>query len=504
MFLTLRADKDAYITNRIINGNSQTDGNVGAAGSLDLFKLYGLTSSGSVPNIELSRLLIHFDLTPLRTAVSSGRIDLTGSSFSCRLHLFDVYGGQPTPNNFSVAVNALSASFDEGLGRDVVFYSDSDVCNWNSGSYASGSWFVSGCGLVGNSTASFDYYGNISAASSQAFITGEEDLDVDVTAAVQAAIIGVIPDSGFRIALSPSLESDQHTYFVKRFASRTAFNSDLHPALYVRFDDSIQDDTNNAALDQNNELFMYNYVRSTLANLMSASSPVTGIDCLSLRFIGDFPQAAMTSSTYVSPTFPVSQLMFGAASQVGIYSASVMLSSNDPNLLPQWQTSGSVKLTPVWGSLDGTVAYLTGSEITFNVPQRGPQAMVPKHFEVTVLGIRDSFFPTEQTFLRVNIFDYTQSYLVTVNRLPVELPGIVVRDVFYQIRDSVTGRIAIPFDMVTNSTRVSNDNKGMYFKLDCSNLTPQHTYVVDIMVVTEDNTQFYKAASPAFRVDVAP
>jgi len=505
MFKVLRPLKDAYITDRYVNGESQVRANVGDAGSLDLFKLYGLTSttSGSthLPNTELTRLLVKFDLGPLRSAVAAGLVDPSASSFSCRLHLHDVYGGQPTPDNFTVAVYPLSASFDEGLGKDVVFFSDSDACSWLTASLAGGPWSAPGCGKGGDDSAPCDYLtasalvgAGTSLKSSQLFVTGEEDLDIDVTTIVSATLAGLLPDVGLRISFDPSLEGDQHTYFVKRFASRTAFNEDLRPKLYVRYDDSVQDDTNNLYLDSPSYLFLYNYVRSAPANLLSGSTPVTGLNNLLLQLVT--PVSGGTYSLY----FTGSQHFSNHNPRVGIYSASVMIPSTDVVLQPQWQFSGSLIFTPVWKSLDGTVTYLTGDPITVYPPQRGSQALDPRRFEVTVLGVRDSMGVDEQTILRVNIFDHTHPYFTQAVKLPVESPGIVVRDVHYQVRDVVTGLIAVPFDLTTNSTRLSNDSAGMYFKLDASNLTRGHSYVIDVMIVTGNNQQLYKAASAAFRV----
>ena len=57
------ASSDTYITDKIIDGIIRVeDANVGRAGTLDLFKLWGetkLNNSGS--QNELSRLLIKFD-----------------------------------------------------------------------------------------------------------------------------------------------------------------------------------------------------------------------------------------------------------------------------------------------------------------------------------------------------------------------------------------------------------------------------------------------------------
>jgi hypothetical protein len=83
MFKVFKADKDAYITNKVIKNDvsSSFKSNVGIAGTLDLFKLYGMTLSGTKPNRELSRLLVHFDISGLRDLVYSGAIDYTHDSF---------------------------------------------------------------------------------------------------------------------------------------------------------------------------------------------------------------------------------------------------------------------------------------------------------------------------------------------------------------------------------------------------------------------------------------
>lgn len=495
MYKVLRPVKDAYITNRVINASRQTSANVGSAGSLDLYKLYGFTSSGSVPNVELTRLLVKFDVNPLREAIATGDVDVGNPSFKCHLRLHDVYGGQPTPRGFVVDVFPLSASFDEGLGRDVVFYSDNDTCNWLTGSLASGAWFVTGCGLPGDDRAACDYLTGTLGASThvtQSFVTGEEDLDVDVTSIVSGVISGLIPDEGFRISLAA--EADDRTYFVKRFASRTAFNDDLHPKLAFGFDDSIQDDVNDMYLDARGYVFLRNYERSTAANLVSGSNEITGRDCLVLRL--ETPVSGGSLSLY----FTGSQHYSGIHAKTGIYSASVLVSASVPSLVAQWMASGSVTFTPVWTSLDGTLAYHTGSSITFAQPQRGSTSLAPRRLSVNVSGLKQTMGRDESSIVRIHIFDTTSPHLLRASRLPVERPGATFRDVHWRVRDAVTDLVVIPFDAVNNSTRASNDDLGMYFKLDASSLTNGRTYVIDVMVTTGDDEQVYQSASPSFRV----
>jgi len=502
MYKVLRPDRDAYITDRVIKSARVENANVGAAGSLDLFKLYDYTQSGSNPNIELSRLLIHFDLDPLRELVADGKLDPSQSSFNCTLKLFDVFGGQPTPANFTVVVHPLSRSFDEGLGRDVVYYTDRDVCNFLTGSRAQGPWLLSGCALGGGLPGSVDYItastsvnAGASLESSQLFTTGEEDLEVNVTLAVSATLAGILPDRGFRIALDDTHETDQRSYFVKRFASRIAYNEAKRPRLIVRYDDSIQDDSAAMFFDSPSSLFLFNYVRQAPANITSGTllTPITGTNSLILKL-----QTAISGGWYTT-IFTGSQHKLGIFGQAGIYSASVNLQSSNSTFAAKLAVSSSVKFIPIWGSLDGTVSYITGSPIAVFPPQRGGNTINKNRYIVTVQGLQETYPSDENTTLRVNLFDVTEPSIQLV-RLPAELPGAVVRDVHWQVRDSVNGVIEIPFDETYNSTRVSSDASGMFFSLDMSNLTAERSYVIDILVAAGSNRQVYKNVSPVFRV----
>ena len=225
MYRIFQSDKDSYITNKIISTALRaTDSNTGQAGTIDIFKLYDENVfSGETNPIEISRGLIHFDLTDLRSSLASGEFDINSPSFSCSLYLHDVYGGQTTPSNFSLVVYPLSRSFDEGRGRDVVRFEDIDVVNFltSSVSLTAVTWSMSGASHGGDlSQQGVDYFtygnmndgrGNISFESLQVFSTGEEDLNINVTRIVSGVLSGQLPDSGFRISFTGSQESDDKT-----------------------------------------------------------------------------------------------------------------------------------------------------------------------------------------------------------------------------------------------------------------------------------------------------
>lgn len=489
MYKILKCDGDAYITDRIIDSARTYKSNTGIAATLDLQKIVGLTFSGSTPNVELSRLLLHFDLTDLQDLYNTNKIDITNPSFFCKLKLTDVYGGQPTPRGFNIKIFPLSASFTEGVGKDVVLYSDHDACNFLSASVST-PWIMSGCFSGSHATSLCDYITDFS--STQYFTTGEEDLFVDVTSIISATLNHTIPDKGFRISYGSAEENDGSTYFVKRFASRQSYNVDKHPKLVFGFDDSVRDDTQNMSFDSPGYLFMYNYSFGNLTNILSASTNITGTNCIALKLSTEI------SGGYYSLFFTGSQHHIGNVPYTGIYSASVNIPSTDSVILSKINVSGSVDFIPTWCSTDGTVGYFTGSRFTVTRASRTSTHVDNKGVYVTVTNLNTDHKQDETIVVNVNIFQ--NNVAMKLVKTPIILPGVVIRDVFYGIRNVATNEMIVPFDTLFGSTRVSSDVSCMFFSLDMSNLLPEKSYVVDILVVNGQSVQKYLNASQVFKI----
>jgi hypothetical protein len=508
MFKVLLADKDSYITNRFIRSANtssiKTNSNVGAASTLDLFKLYGSTfdASGN-PRKELSRILIHFDLQPLKDLIAQDKINVNHSSFNCKLQLFDVYGGQTTPSNFNVSAYPLSRSFDEGEGRDIVYYSDIDYCNFLTSSFSSGSWLATGCSLAGYAESNCDYITSSnglsinSFESKQFFSSGEENLELDVTTIISATLAGALPDSGFRISFSQNEENNAYSYFVKRFASRTAYNSSKHPRIIMRYNDSIIDDSRILRFDTTSTMFLRNYRDDRFSNILSGSSlsQVTGSNCLLLKLKTTRSDGSGSYTVYVTG----SQHYDGLNYFDGLYSASFMLPQSDAVLYSELTKSGSILFTPVWSSLDGTVDYYTAPDVYAYPPNRSSAILDGKEYVITTSGIQTLHRSSEDVIVRLDIFDYTSPFVKLVKN-PINLPGIVLKRAHYQVRDVSTNEIIIPFDETYDSTRISSDTEGMYFTLDMSSLPLNRSYVVDVMINVIGHKKIYKAVSNVFNV----
>lgn len=502
MLKIVRSVKDTYITNKIVKGERKVESNVGAAGTLDLFKIYGMSLSGSTSSHkEISRILIQFDIEDIKSMFADGRLDVNHPSFWCKIHLKDVYGGQTVPADFTVSVFPLSSSFDEGIGKDVSYYSDKDVCNWISSSRTE-EWFSDGCSLACDAqTSQGDFItssvGLTNTEVNQRFVKGYEDLIVDVTKIISSTLSGKIPDRGFRISLKSDLEEDQKTYFVKRFASSQAYDESKHPRLLLGFDDSITDDTQNLVFDTDCSLKLYNYSQGAPTNLTSGStlSTITGSNSIILKLMTE------VSGGLYDLIFTGSQYSLGSNYVDGIYTATVNVPSSNSTIKNKIAVSGSIEFTPVWSSLDGTVAYVTGSRIEMRQQTRS-SSKIFKNYTVSTIDVKESYEDNEEPQIRVNFFDKT-SPLIKIVKTPVIIPGIVLKNAYYQIRDAVTDEPIVPFDTVYNSTKISSDSDGMFFKFDTASLIPGRTYLIDIMIDANGTKTKFLNVSPVFKVTKA-
>jgi len=511
MYRRLKATKDCYITNKIIrNSFRATDANTGEAASLDLFKLYDESNiSGDDTPVELSRILIKFDLDPLRSLTGSS-LDFTSPSFKCELNLRDVYGGQTLPSNFKTIVFPLSQSFDEGIGRDVSKFQDIDSANFITASISGDTaigWFVTGAnrqGLLGSSDIDIISSGNLSDGNGvvnlwkeQLFTNGTEDLSVDITTIVSGVLAGQIPDHGFRISFSGSQETDDKTRFVKRFSSRHNSNTRKRPEIAVKYNDAIQDHHSSFFFNLSGSLFLNNFERGTKSNIVSGSSltRITGSNSLSLKLV---------TGSY-SKTIQASQHTVGDLFMTGVYSASFAIDTFGSDLVNTTDTirdfatnSGSIEFTTYWDSNDGSVGFHTGS-VVIKAPITTGFANTATRYTVNITNIKQSYRPGKTVNLRFVAYDADEK--VASKKFPLYRASLIETDCHYRIRDAYSNDIIIPFDTENNSTLMSTDSDGMSFNIYTDDLEIGRTYEVDIMIRHSAAAQIFKSVGGIFRID---
>lgn len=507
MYRRLPIDKDTYITDKIIAGSGSVTSNVGQAATLDLFKIWSQTISGSTPVIEKSRILLHADLSALQ-ALTGSSLNFASPSFQCFLTLVDTYGGQTTPSNFTLVLNPLAKVWDEGRGRDIREFRDLDTSNWLSASVGS-PWTVTGSGGAGT-----DYFTTFEVK--QTFARGDEDLMMDVTSIVSATLAGVLPDYGWRLAFSSSLEEDDNSYFVKRFGARSTVNPLLHPKLLVFYDDSLRDDGTSLVFGSTaNTVRTYNSVNGAYANFSSASNPVTGSNSLMLVMATSKSIIITTSSyeqnfsasityttsafTYFSTSFSASLPSPGNLPLLGYYQASVTLDpSTDPALAAYLGADKKATFQTYWKSLDGTLLYSSGSWLTFTLPQSGEAVISERNFVVNVTNLKNFYQASDVARLRVFVQDRNTEQ--PAFHIPTPAKSLVFREMNWRLMNAFSREVVIPFH--STATKVSSDGVGMYFDLYMSDLDTQVVYELEFQIT--ENGRSYFITNEGFRFKVIP
>ncbi len=491
MYLVFTASKDTYITNKIISTSTRaTDANLGAATTIDLFKLYDESLlTGETTPIELSRGLVYFELPDVSASLKDN-VDLSHKSFSATLKLHDVQGNQVAPTDFNLALFPLAQSFDEGKGKDISGLTYLDRTNWLTASFSTTNvtWNETGAFASGTlNAADIDLIedGVIGGTStylvkSQHFTAPNQDLVMDVTNIVSASITGIMPSHGFLLAYSGSEEFDDQSRFVKRFAARHTRNPYIRPKLIITYDDSIIDQNEILEFNVTGSVFLENFSRGTRANILSGSSNtvISGDNSILLK---------IHTGSY-EKYFTGSQSVIGGISQTGIYSASFAIDrflsasvTSQSTLGDFVAASGSITFGQEWLSLDENVSYFTGS-LTIDSQVRTPGRTQEK-YKFNLTNLQSSYSSTDSPRFEIFVTDIAQERVSV--RIPIKLTTVILPEVYYQIRDAFNGKILTPFTETKNATRVSNDKSGMYFKPSLRHLPAGRSYTVDLMTILD-------------------
>tara|TARA_R100000664_G_C2760158_1_gene150966 strand:+ start:17186 stop:19162 length:1977 start_codon:yes stop_codon:yes gene_type:complete len=503
--------------NTVISGTTLSDSLIRNSNSEEVTSV---TFTGGSPitnkNYELSRILVKFDLNPLRKLTSSF-LDINSSQFKATLKLSDVYGGQTTPSNFKVIVFPLSKSFDEGIGRNIVNFTDLDSCNFVTASVSSGTpdvWFVTGAqkqGLLGSDNIDIISSGNLNDGNGlvylykeQVFTNGEEDLRVDVTNIISGTLKNLIPDCGFRVSFTGSEETDDVTRFVKRFASLQSSNYLKKPSLIIQYNDTLQDHHRSFFFNISGSIFLNNGSRSIRRNLLSGSvdsngnvtyTTIEGLNCL----LVNLKSGSYASGTLFQKWITGSQYRVGQNFITGVYSASFALSEfENSTLFSHVRKANSASFKAIWTSMDESYSYLTSS-LVIKKPDITSFDNDPKRLLVHVTNMQPSYRSNDKVRFRVFVEDIDRD--VIAKKLPMYSPSLVFTKMYYRIRDAISSETVIPFDTTNLSTLCSTDSDGMYFDFYMDSLEPGRLYTIDFLISDTGEDLLFNDVATKFRLE---
>lgn len=467
------ADKDTTITNAF-KANLSTrgvSGNMGQSDILEVFSIYGQATTSSS---ELSRVLVQFPITNVNADRTAGLIPASGS-VSWYLKLYNAKHSSTTPRDFTLTINQVSSSWDEGYGLDMEEYSDVGTANWvtaASSSLGTSSWVSAGG----------DYHTDITAE--QEFDTGIENLIVDVTSMVEEWLDSSKPNYGFGVRLSSSLESSALTYYTKKFFARGSEFFFYRPVLEARWDSVRRDNRGRfyassslaSAADNLNTIYLYNVVRGQLKNIPSIGTGEI--------YVKVFDASTGSNEITATPNSPVT----GGWYATGIYTASFALNTTASQVFDRWFDATL------------TTCFHTGSIDVYDLDLQDYNPT--NNYVVSLTNLKPIYDIEEQARFRffVRRKDWNPTiYTVATNEIPTE----TIESASYKIVRVSDQLEVIPYG--TGSllhTGLSYDISGSYFDLDMNMLEPDYMYQIKLAFYDASTTRWKEQAQTfKFRVE---
>ena len=460
------ATKDNTISNAFKDGltTRATGSNMGASDILEVFSIYGQSSTGSS---ELARALVEFNTTDIAAKRTAGTIPGSGS-VDFFLRMYDAEHVESTPRDFTLTIAAISQSWNEGTGLDMNNYTDLGESNWIKANSTT-NWTAQGGDFLTGST-------DIEFFTSNDFEAGTEDLTVNVTTIVENWLAGTKPNYGFGVLLTSSLEQSTDSYYTKKFFARNSEFFHRRPVIEARWNDSIADDSSNFYLssprapdeDNLNTIFMYNYVRGQLVNIPSIGTGALRVSLYS-GSTGPIGSALkLPAGGDVSADGDTSAV--GGHVETGIYSASLAYAS-----------SSITSVYPVWHNGSGT-EFFTGSAITVK-PQENAANYPIKDWVVNITNLKTTYSTDETATFRLYVRPKNWNpNLYTVAQTQIETTPI--EKAYYKLNRVVDNFEVISYGTGSGNesyTQLSYDAEGNYFDLDMSMLQSGYSYQLSFL-----------------------
>lgn len=195
--------------------------------------------STNFTRFEHSAGLISFDLEGLKQehlSVINNSVFRDTAKFKAFIRLIDVGKSSTRPKNYSLSLDVLQNTFREGLGKDVVHFSDIGDANFSVlNSENNTNWNIEG--LVSSS----DIFEDENFSFQNYYVEkGDENVEFDITEYIYEYFneTAGFTKEDFVIHFPLDYLFNDKTYFVKRFGSRNLKNKQFIPQLLLKVDDN--------------------------------------------------------------------------------------------------------------------------------------------------------------------------------------------------------------------------------------------------------------------------
>jgi len=420
---------------------------------------------------EHSAALLNFKISDLKTAhlPDNDKIDNSvfkaDRKFKAILRLIDVGKSSTRPKDFSLKLNILNSDFKEGLGKDIVHFSDLDDANFVTlDSKNNINWTNQGI------VSSQDLYSDFTFSDFN-FESGKEDLEIDITNYVHEFFkeTAGADKENFVIHFPTDFLFDNNTYFVKRFGSRNLKNKRYIPQLILKIDDREIENiiTDKKRYFDNEENFYLLNIKGNKTSSFVAETPVH----LKFEFIGD---ESLNIFSGVGPIVGSEVYNYKGEKVAGIRKFAIADSvisqiSSDSVFLKQIKDLGfaKIKLEYYYQNADDTTTLIKSVTEKF-YPAEADQNEISfdtRNIRVSIDLLQKNLLANNSIVpLKVSFIDINRQYKSVNTR--VELYSEDLGDINYEMYDVDSGDKIIKEDGVY--TQMSFNGKHYVLNLFCS------------------------------------
>ena len=140
------------------------------------------------------------------------------------------------------------------------------------------------------------------------------------------------------------------------------------------------------------------------------------------------------------------------------------------------------------------------SSITIKKSAVGTDNFVNRSLVFSVLNAQPEYKQYSSAKIRLFIEDIDAQLKNKAYKLPRKLETIAIDRVYYRVRDIETNVVIIPFDDVTDSTRLCVDAAGMYIDLLTAGLPLNRGYTIDLLVKDGGVSEIIELKDISFKV----
>lgn len=423
----------------------EIQGNLGDKEVILCQGIESLTGESFFSRIEFSFGLISFNLEDIKTKfikLNENNEILENSAFKnikAYIELFDISTGIVKPRDYKLKLYSLEKEFNEGVGKDIINFSDNDVCNFI--------YLNKNENLVINEYLSKDIDILDFNQNSEQYFNGDENLKIDVSDVVNDYLIGLRNNVNFVLGLHDDYLFDKYTYFVKRFGTRHLNNKLLVPKLKLLIDDTnyiVQENVDNIIRETNIEYKMFLFNKE----LVETDEVTLNIKNLNGDLIKSYEVDKQNKLYDIT----------GIEIKNSLYQKIKILNEDIPNinlqdenvLFFEWNINNNIVSKQ-------TMFFIINKNISNNI--------LSSNINVVVKNINE--LNSESDFNNFDVYFFDVDKKNNAYRAKIRTKtDFNDKDVFYSLLDKNSDEIIIDFNEELNSTKLSCDDEKFKLRLN--------------------------------------